>query len=82
MSEVDIIIDGENCVCFNARKWQETIVEAVSTSGDYLPGRRVHNLSKSESTNLVRGQYIPQVELQYQATACHLEGEMDYSTPL
>ena len=36
MSEVDIIINGENGICLNASKWQEAIVEAVLTRGEYL----------------------------------------------
>ena len=37
MSEVNIIVNGENCVCLDEREWEETIVQTILTNTHHLP---------------------------------------------
>jgi hypothetical protein len=36
MSEVNIIVNGENCVRLNQREWKETIVQTVLPNAHHL----------------------------------------------
>lgn len=55
VSKVNIIINGEDCISFNGREWEETVIQTVLTNTHHLPrGKK----KKNDSMKIMHAQYV------------------------